>query len=213
MFTLSTFHRMSAVCFNNWLPRRVGLWEEWSSVADWSIWYHWTGWKLPAFNWMHFTRACKKNFWTYGYLLPQSQANFEKSLCLWRRCIRKVFTQFWSQWNISHIFSPLFLFGNCSHLSADFGRWHRRRSRQSPTQGWKKPIWCRRRKFSIFHLAAFYSDCQHELEKVTFGWRLATVIGLELLETPEDVNYLPLPNPFPNHLPHQQLRNSTTNFF
>uniref|UniRef100_A0A0P6F5X7 Uncharacterized protein n=1 Tax=Daphnia magna TaxID=35525 RepID=A0A0P6F5X7_9CRUS len=33
-----------------------------------------------------------------------------------------------------------------------------------------------------YHVAAFYSDCDHQLEKVTFGWRLAMVFDLVLEE-------------------------------
>ena len=34
-----------------------------------------------------------------------------------------------------------------------------------------------------FYLNASYSNCALDLEEVTFGWRLAIVIGLELFET------------------------------
>ena len=44
------------------------------------------------------------------------------------------------------------------------------------------------------HLTAFYADCDHQLEEVTFGWRLAMVFSLEL-ETPKVPNISPqLPN-------------------
>ncbi|XP_057371844.1 uncharacterized protein LOC130692785 [Daphnia carinata] len=33
-----------------------------------------------------------------------------------------------------------------------------------------------------YHVTAFYSDCDHQLEKVTFGWRLAMVFDLVLEE-------------------------------
>ena len=41
-----------------------------------------------------------------------------------------------------------------------------------------------------WHLTAFYADCDHQLEEVTFGWRLAMVFSLEL-ETPKEPNFLP----------------------
>ena len=46
----------------------------------------------------------------------------------------------------------------------------------------------------FFHLTTFYADCDHQLEEVTFGWRLAMVFNLEL-ETPKMPNISPqLPN-------------------